>query len=278
MKKIWAPFVTGVTLSLLVASPAWAQLFSDDEARKAIIELRARIASLEKQSESLVTENSTLKSRVDGMAKSQLDMVSEMGQLRSELQNVLGSLETLTHTVSVDQGALVSGIEQQIQSIVSGIEQQIQSISERLARFEPQSFDIDNQTVLVDAKEKSAFEAAQGLLASGATEAAAAAFDEFSRRFPESALRPWALNFEGAAHYLRKNYKASIAALSELYRKYPGHTRVPESLLTLAASQAESGQTRAARNTLNLLLKQFPNSSQAATAKKRLAALGPSKN
>ncbi|MGA0089601.1 MAG: hypothetical protein ACO3HS_02745, partial [Burkholderiaceae bacterium] len=92
MKKVWASFVTGVTLSLLVASPAWAQLFSDDEARKAIIELRARIASLEKQSESLVTENSTLKSRVDGMAKSQLDMVSEMGQLRSELQNVLGSL------------------------------------------------------------------------------------------------------------------------------------------------------------------------------------------
>ncbi|MGA0984309.1 MAG: tetratricopeptide repeat protein [Burkholderiaceae bacterium] len=267
MKKTWASFVTGVTLSLLVASPAWAQLFSDDEARKAIIELRARIASLEKQSESLVTENSTLKSRVDGMAKSQLDMVSEMGQLRSELQNVLGSLETLTHTVTVDQGTLVSGIEQQIQSI-----------SERLARFEPQSFDIDNQTVLVDAKEKSAFEAAQGLHASGATEAAAAAFDEFSRRFPESALRPWALNFEGAAHYLRKNYKASIAALSELYRKYPRHTRVPESLLTLAASQAESGQTRAARNTLNLLLKQFPNSSQAATAKKRLAALGPSKN
>ena len=201
------------------------------------------------------------------MAKSQLDMVSEMGQLRSELQSVLGSLETLNRTVTVDQGTLVSGIEQQIQSL-----------SDRLARFEPQSFVIDNQTVLVEAKEKSAFEAAQGLLASGATEAAAAAFDEFSRRFPESALRPWALNFEGAAHYLRKNYKSSISALSELYKKYPAHTRVPESLLTLAASQAESGQTRAARNTLNLLLKQFPNTAQAATAKKRLAALGPSKN
>jgi tol-pal system protein YbgF len=163
-------------------------------------------------------------------------------------------------------------------ALVSGIEQQIQSLSERLARFEPQSFVIDNQTVLVDAKEKSAFEAAQGLLGSGATEVAAAAFDEFSRRFPDSALRPWALNFEGAAHYLRKNYKSSISVLSELYKRYPSHPRVPESLLTLAASQAESGQTRAARSSLDLLLKQFPNSSQAATAKKRLAALGPAKN
>jgi tol-pal system protein YbgF len=180
---------------------------------------------------------------------------------------VLGSLETLTRTVTVEQSSLVSGVEQQIQSL-----------SERLARFEPQSFVIDNQTILVDAKEKSAFEAAQGLLASGATEAAAAAFDEFSRRFSDSALRPWALNFEGAAHYLQKNYKSSISALSELYKKYPSHTRVPESLLTLAASQGESGQTRAARNTLNLLLNQFPDSSQAATAKRRLAALGPSKN
>jgi tol-pal system protein YbgF len=264
MIKAWAPFIA---LSLLSASPAWAQFFSDDEARRAIIELRARIASVEKQSESLVSENTMLKSRVEGMAKSQLDMVSEVGQLKSELQSVLGSLETLTRSVTVGQGTLVSGIEQQLQSL-----------SERLARFEPQSFVIDNQTVLVDAKEKSAFEAAQGLLGSGATEAAAAAFDEFSRRFPDSALRPWALNFEGAAHYLRKNYKSSISALSELYKKYPDHPRVPESLLTLAASQAESGQTRAARSSLGLLLKQFPNSSQAATAKKRLAALRPAKN
>lgn len=264
MIKAWAPFIA---LSLLSASPAWAQFFSDDEARRAIIELRARIASVEKQSESLVSENTILKSRVEGMAKSQLDMVSEVGQLKSELQSVLGSLETLTRSVTVDQSTLVSGIEQQIQSL-----------SERLARFEPQSFVIDNQTVLVDAKEKSAFEAAQGLLGSGATEAAAAAFDEFSRRFPDSALRPWALNFEGAAHYLRKNYKSSISALSELYKRYPSHPRVPESLLTLAASQAESGQTRAARSSLGLLLKQFPNSSQAATAKKRLAALRPAKN
>ncbi len=264
MIRNWASLFA---FSFFAVSPVWAQLFSDDEARKAIIELRARIASLEKQSESSATETAILKSRLDGMAKSQLDMVSEMGQLRSELQSVLGSLEILKRTVTVDQGTLVSGIEQQIQSL-----------ADRLARFEPQSFAIDHQTVLVDAKEKSAFEAAQGLLASGATEAAAAAFDEFSRRFPESDLRPWALNFEGAAHYLRKNYKSSISALSELYEKYPSHTRVPESLLTLAASQAESGQTRAARNTLNLLLKQFPNTAQAATAKKRLAALGPSKN
>lgn len=267
MKILVSLMNAAMAASLLVAPPAWAQLFSDDEARKAIIELRARIASLEKQSEFLATENSTLKSRVDGMAKSQLDMVSEMGQLRSELQSVLSSLESLTRTVTVEQSSLVSGVEQQIQSL-----------SERLARFEPQSFVIDNQTILVDAKERSAFEAAQGLFTSGATEAAAAAFDEFSRRFPDSALRPWALNFEGAAHYLRKNYKSSISALSELYKKYPSHTRVPESLLTLAASRAESGQIRAARNTLDLLLKQFPNSNQAATAKKRLAALGSSKN
>lgn len=264
MIKAWAPIIA---LSLLSASPAWAQFFSDDEARRAIIELRARIASVEKQSESLISENTMLKSRIEGMAKSQLDMVSEVGQLKSELQSVRGSLETLTRAVTVGQGTLVSGIEQQIQSL-----------SERLARFEPQSFVIDNQTVLVDAKEKSAFEAAQGLLGSGATEVAAAAFDEFSRRFPDSALRPWALNFEGAAHYLRKNYKSSISVLSELYKRYPSHPRVPESLLTLAASQAESGQTRAARGSLDLLLKQFPNSSQAATAKKRLAALGPAKN
>ena len=52
MIKAWTSFVS---VSLVLASPAWAQFFSDDEARRAIIELRARIASVEKQSESLVS-------------------------------------------------------------------------------------------------------------------------------------------------------------------------------------------------------------------------------
>ena len=108
MIKAWTSFVS---VSLLLASPAWAQFFSDDEARRAIIELRARIASVEKQSESLASENTMLKSRVEGMAKSQLDMVSEVGQLKSEPQSVRGSLETLTRAVTVGQGTLVSGID-----------------------------------------------------------------------------------------------------------------------------------------------------------------------
>ena len=53
---------------LTLFSAAQAQgLFSDDEARRAILDLRAKITALE-------TENQSLVNRLDGMAKGQLDL------------------------------------------------------------------------------------------------------------------------------------------------------------------------------------------------------------
>jgi tol-pal system protein YbgF len=132
---------------------------------------------------------------------------------------------------------------------------------------------VDDQRVMVSAAEKSAFEAAQSLLASRALEAGAAAFSEFNARFPNSTLAPWALSAEGAAYYATKNYPLAIQAISRLARDYPSHSRTADSLLTLAASQAESGQTTAARATLAAIPKQFPGTEAARTAAQRLKAL-----
>jgi TolA-binding protein len=132
---------------------------------------------------------------------------------------------------------------------------------------------IDEQRIMVPVTEKSAFEAAQSLLAARAIEAGAAAFSEFNLRFPVSALAPWALSSEGAAYYALKNYPLAIQALTRLSKDYPTHSRTADGLLTLAASQAESGQTTAARATLSSIAKRFPGSAAARTATQRLKAL-----
>lgn len=262
--------------------PVQAQLFADDEARRAIIELRNRLTQIDArqtqnearqtQTEARQAELSALNARVDGLARAQLDNASGAETLRRDIAQIRGAVEQLTQQVKVSedqQRKATQPLEAQLQAIAA----QLQALTDRVQALEPQAVVLDDQRIMVPAVEKAAFEAAQSLLASRAIEAGAAAFSEFNTRFPVSALAPWALSFEGAAYYALKNYPLAIQALSRLSKDHPSHGRTADGLLTLAASQAESGQTAAARTTLSSIPKRFPGSAAARTASQRLKAL-----
>jgi TolA-binding protein len=53
----------------------------------------------------------------------------------------------------------------------------------------------------------------------------------------------------------------------------PEHPRAPEALLAMANSQAEMKDTKAARKTIDDLLKAYPKSEAAQAGKERLASL-----
>jgi len=252
-----------------------AQLFSDHEARRAILDLRGRLTQIEAkqtqiearqaQTESRQAELASMGARVDGLARAQLDNAATAETMRRDIAQVRGAVEQLVQQLKLS--------EDQQRQLIQPINAQLQSVYARLAALEPQPVMVDDQRVMVSASEKSAFEAAQSLLASRALEAGAAAFSEFNARFPSSALGPWALSAEGAAYYAIKNYPMAIEALSRLARDHPSHSRTADGLLTLAASQAESGQTTAARGTLAAIPKRFPSTEAARTATQRLKAL-----
>lgn len=274
--SIWdRPALACAAILMAAQGPAFAQLFSDDEARRAILDLRARLTQIEAkqtqiearqtQTEARQAELAAMGARVDGLARAQLDNAATAEAMRRDIAQVRGAVEQLTQQLKLS--------EDQQRQLLQPIDAQLQSVYARLAALEPQPVMVDDQRVMVSAAEKSAFEAAQSLLASSALEAGAAAFSEFNTRFPGSALAPWALSAEGAAYYATKVYPMAIQALSRLARDHPGHSRTPDGLLTLAASQAESGQTTAARATLATIPKRFPGTEAARTATQRLKAL-----
>lgn len=253
---------------IALQGPSFGQLFSDDEARRAIIDIRNRLTQLEArqtQTETRQAELAAMNDRLEGLARAQLDNAATAEAMRRDIAQIRGAVEQLTQQLKVS--------DEQQRQLIQPLDAQLQSVYERLAALEPQAVIVDDQRVMVSAGEKSAFEAAQSLLASRALEAGAAAFSEFNARFPGSALAPWALSAEGAAYYALKNYPLSIQALSRLSRDFPSHRRTADGLLTLAASQAESGQTTAARATLGAIPKRFPGSDAARTASQRLKAL-----
>jgi TolA-binding protein len=68
-----------------------------------------------------------------------------------------------------------------------------------------------------------------------------------------------------------RDYKSAIAAQQKVVKLWPENSKVPDALLNIASSQAELGQSPAARETLRALVKKYPSSSAAEQAKQRLA-------
>ena len=71
----------------------------------------------------------------------------------------------------------------------------------------------------------------------------------------------------------RSEYKAAIATFKSLIQAAPEHPRASESWLAVANCQIELKESKAARKSLEDLIKTHPSSEAAVAAKERLAKL-----
>lgn len=258
----WRSAVLIVGLSV-APGLALAQLFGgDDEARKAIIELRARVdadrraneAQLQRLTQDLVRlgEESTPTRR--GM----LDLSNQIETLRAEQARTRGQFEQLARDVAEMQ-------RQQKDVLVA--------LNERIRALEPVAVTLDGQTFSAKPDEKAAFDQAMDQVRKAAFDTAAASLSAFLRRFPDSGYAPSAQFWLGNAKYATSAFREAIEAYGRLLAQTPDHARVPEARLAIANCQMELKDSRAAKRTLEELVKLHPQSEAAATAKDRLSRL-----
>jgi len=248
------PLALALLLAGLAGGPAHAGLFDDEEARKAIIDLRARLTALEDQNKQLqvqVDENAQAR-------RSLLDLNNQIEGLRSELAQMRGDKEQLQRDLA------------DLQRLVKDANQ---ATDDRLRRFEPQKVSLDGQEFEASADERQAYDRAIATMRSGDFGAAASQLEEFGARFPDSGYQASARFWLGNALYGKRDYKGAIAAFRGMVDTYPKHPKAAEALLAMANSQAETKDNKAARRTLGELLKAYPDSEAAAAGKDRLASL-----
>ena len=246
---------------LLLAVSAQAQLFPDNEARKAILELRATDEQTTKRLTELTAANKALQDQVQQLLplrSSLLDLNNQLEALRAELARMRGANEQLARDVSE--------LQRQQKDMAQGV-------NDRIRKLEPQKVAVDGKEFLADADEKRQYEEAFAFIRSGDFAGAATAFNNFSRRYPASgyldSVRFWA----GNALYGKREYKEAITMFRTFVANAPEHSRVPEALLAVANCQAEMKDSKGARVTLADLLKRFPQSEAALAGKESLAAL-----
>lgn len=252
----------------LALQPAWA-LFSDDEARKAILDLRARVAQNDEQHKARIAELGAANER---LAASNAQLVEQLTALRRSLLDLNNQLELMRTDI-----ARLRGIDEQTQRELAELQKRQkdlgQSIDERVRKLEPVRVTLDGREFSAEPDERKAYEDAVALMRGGDFDKAAAALAAFQRRYPASGYAASARFWLGNAQYARRDYKEAIANFRAFVAAAPDHPRAPEALLALANSQAEMKDTKAARKTIEDLIKAYPKSEAAQAGKERLASL-----
>jgi tol-pal system protein YbgF len=250
-----------VAALMLLTASAQAQLFPDNEARKAILELRANDEQTAKRLTELTAANKALQEQVQQLLplrSSLLELNSQIEALRTELARQRGTNEQLSRDVAE--------LQRKQKDIVQGVD-------DRIRKLEPQKVSVDGKEFLADIEEKRQYDEAFALIRSGNFAGAVIAFNNFSRRYPASGYMDSVRFWAGNAQYGNREYKEAIASFRAFMANAPDHERVPEALLAVANCQAEMKDSKGARATLADLLKRYPQSEAAQAGKERLAAL-----
>jgi len=248
-----------LALGAAAASPARAALFEDDEARKAILDLRAKSQQNEEAQRARFEQLSKqLQEQVQPLSRSLLDLNSQIDALRGEIAKLRGQNEQLARELSEVQRKLSD---------------QAQALDSRLRPLEPQKVALDGREFQVEPEEKRQFDAAMGLVRRGDFAEAGNALAGFLKRFPASGYSDAVRFWLGNAQYGKRDYKDAIATFKSFIASNPEHPRAAEALLALANCQIELKELKSARRSLEDLLKAYPGTEAAQAGKERLAAL-----
>lgn len=238
---------------------AQAGLFDDEEARRAILDLRQRVDSVRQDNEARATQQATRSAEENTqLRRSLLELQNQIETQRAEMARLLGQNEQLTRDVAE--------LQRLQKDVVGGLD-------ERLRKFEPAKVTLDGREFVAEQAEKRDYDAALGIFRKGDFAEAQTAFVELLKRYPASGYAPSAFFWLGNAQYATRDYAVAIQNFRNLLTQAPDHLRAPEAVLSIANCQVELKDTKAARKTLEDLIKAYPQSEAAAAAKQRLPRL-----
>lgn len=232
----------------LTGGAAHAGMFDDEEARKAIAELRVQVEANQKSAEARMAKLETL------LQDRSIDLARQIDELKQDLARLRGQIEVQAY---------------QIQTLDRRQKDLYVDLDTRLRKLEPSVQALPSAPDPV--AEAKAYEAALNEFKLGHYPASVTAFQSFMASFPNSQQLSSAQYWIGNAYYAQRDYKNAIAAQQKVLSTWPDSVKAPDAMLNIASCQAETGQARAARETLQDLLKKYPGTPASEQAKQRLA-------
>ena len=214
---------TGLVLAALTA-PAHA--FSDDEARKAILDLRQQVQQQNEQSQ-----------------RAKLQLADQIQALQQEVAQLRDQLELVSRQQPSAKPGGATGSTNPPGASAG------------------------------DPQEQAAYDGAIDLFRKGQYKEASESLAAFTALYPASQLAPSAQFYLGSSRYALKDFKGTIEQLNAMVQKSPDNARAPDALLIIAGSQIELNNRAGAKATLQRIVRDYPTTPAATTAKSRLQLL-----
>ena len=232
-------------------SPAFAGLFTDDEAQQKIELLQARALKLE-----VLDAQHT---------SATLELQSQLEEFKTELRKLRGQNEELAH-------GLEDAEKREKDFYVD--------LDTRLRRFE--SVDgvaimaLDNPNTTADltnlAVENRAFEAAYAAAKAGRYANALTSFQAFLKKYPESVYQPNALYWLAFSQFGLQDSQSALASYDKFLATYPTAPQAADALLNKAICLQSLKQVAFAQKLLKQVVIKYPKTAAADKAQKLLAA------
>lgn len=228
--------------------PAQAGLFTDDEARRAISDMRMEL-------------NDRL-GRLEASSRGQLELASQNELLKAEISRLHGQLEVLLHEVE--------SLKQRQRDFYVDLDTRVRQIESNRAASAAATTTAPNVPPPDPAAESAQYEAALNLLKEGRHKDALAGFEQFIRQHPQSTFLPGAHFWAGNAALQAKEVATASTYFNTVLKTWPQDAAAPDAMLGLANSQQALGDTKTSQETLKKLVERFPDSSAAQAARQRL--------
>jgi len=243
------------SLTLGTAFSAQAALFEDDEARRAILDLRQKLEATQQTGKVQVQAQAE---EIAVLRRALLDLQNQIDALKADQSKMRGANEQLIKELS----------ELQIKQ-----KDVLQSVDTRISKFEPIKVVLDGLEFQADPAEKKEYDTALAVFRTGDFAAAQASMLNFLRRYPTSGYAASSLFWIGNAQYATKDYKESVANFRKLLSIAPQHARASEAMLAISNCLVELKDIKGAKKAMEDLVSAHPASEAAQTAKDRLARL-----
>jgi tol-pal system protein YbgF len=245
----------------VVSVPAYAGLFTDDEAHAQIQQLEVRLAQLEKTNHKLEEANKQQNS-------SMLDLLTQIESLNQELRKLRGQNEELEHNLQ-DAKNRQKDFYVDLDARVRHLEAADAAAQTTLVQKAAEKSVVEDLSAL----ENSAYEVIYAYYKAANYSKLLESSQEYLEKFTGSVRTPNVHYLMGDAYFSLDNYKKSIASYQVVVSQYESSPNVPDAWLNIAACQQQLKDFASAKKTLKLLITKYPKSKAAKKAKQRLSSL-----
>jgi len=257
----------------LVALPARAGVFDDDEARARIEQTNRNLGQIQRVLDERIAA-------IEAQLRSQglVELFSQVEQLKADVARLRGQIEVLTYEQEQSQkrqrdlyvdldsrlrkleaapGAIAAAPGSPAAAPVPGAPPgtipptAVPGAAPAPGTVTPPTVGAiaprPNAAAPEVSSEQRAYDTAFDQFKSNNFAAAIAGFGAFVKTYPKSPLAPSAQYWIGNAYFAQKDYRSAIVAQRQLVAQYPDSQKVPEALLNIATSQFEMKDGATAR-------------------------------